>query len=174
MMSKKTRRDDVQLQRLRTEFPDIYRALLAGEIASARKACAAAGIKPERSRLDKLKNSWAKATDAERDAFLSWLAARGARRSSPTLASSPSLAPSPSSPRQAETPIASGRYLLPSTIAEIEVIMAQRRLTPQDVMHEMGFAAEDRALAGALARGASLRLSVIAALEGWLRINAQR
>ncbi|ACP26928.1 hypothetical protein NGR_c31950 [Sinorhizobium fredii NGR234] len=170
-MSKKTRRDDVQLQRLRTEFPEIYRALLAGEIASARKACVAAGIKPERSRLDKLKNSWAKATDAERDAFMGWLAATGARPPATKLTAPPSAY---SAPQPAQTPIASGRYLLPSAIAEIKAIMALRRMTPQDVMDEMGFAAEDRALAGALARGASLRLSVIAALEGWLRINARR
>ncbi|OAP47834.1 hypothetical protein [Sinorhizobium americanum] len=166
-MSKKTRRDDVHLQRLKTEFPDIYRALLAGEIGSARKVFVLAGIEPERTRLDKLKNSWAKATDAERDAFLTWLAAKGAGALAPRL-----TFPAPaSSDLPAQTPIASGRYLLPSTIAEIKAITARRRLTPQDVMQEMGFEAEGRALSGALTRGASLRLSVIAALEAWLRAN---
>ncbi len=169
-MSKKTKRDDVHLQRLKTEFPDIYRAFLAGEIPSARKAFVMAGIKPERTRLEKLKNSWAKAADTEREAFLTWLAATGARPPTAALSSPPS---SSSNPRSAETPIASGRYLLPSTIAEIKAIMARRRLTPEDVMREMGFTAEDRSLAGALARGASLRLTVIAALEGWLGTNAR-
>ncbi|WP_026186732.1 hypothetical protein [Ensifer sp. BR816] len=167
-MSKKTRRDDGHLQRLKTDFPDIYRALLAGEIGSARKASVIAGIEPERTRLDKLKNSWTKATDAERDAFLTWLAANGAGPLAPRLTSP---APTPSDPRRAQTAIASGRYLLAPTIAEIKAIMARRRLTPEDAMREMGFEAEGRALAGALARGASLRLSVIASLEGWLRAN---
>ncbi|OAP39049.1 hypothetical protein AU381_08060 [Sinorhizobium glycinis] len=167
-MSKKTRRDDVHLQRLKTEFPDIHRAFLAGEIASARKALVIAGIEPERTRLEKLKNSWAKATDTERDAFLTWLAATGAMP-----AAAPSSPSPPADSLNSERPIASGRYLLPSTIATIDTIMARRRLKPQDVMREMGFAAEDRSLAGALGRGASLRLTVIAALEGWLRINAQ-
>ncbi|MEY9168125.1 hypothetical protein ABIE78_006244 [Sinorhizobium fredii] len=168
-MSKKTKRDDVHLERLKTEFPDIHRALLAGEIASARKAFVIAGITPERTRLEKLKNSWAKATESERDAFLTWVSATGA---SPATAASFSPPPSSDS-RNAETPIASGRYLLPSTIAEIQAIMVRRRLTPRDVMHEMGFDPDGQSLAGAIARGASLRLSVIAALEGWLRINQQ-
>ncbi|AUX78115.1 MULTISPECIES: hypothetical protein [Sinorhizobium] len=167
-MSKKTRRDDAHLQRLKTDFPDIYRALLAGEIGSARKAFVLAGIEPERTRIEKLKNSWAKATDAERDAFLIWLAAKGARPLAPRLTSP---APTSSDPRPAQTPIASGRYLLASTIAEIKAIMDRRRMTPEDVMQEMGCEAEGRALSGALARGASLRLSVIAALEAWLRAN---
>ncbi|WP_046120685.1 hypothetical protein [Ensifer aridi] len=168
-MAKKTKRDELHLQRLKTDFPDIHAALLTGEIPSLRKALVRAGLKPERTRLDKLKNSWMKASDVERDSFLTWLAAKGAL---PAIATTPPV-PSPAADvRPAGTPIASGRYLLPSTIAEIRTIMARRRLSPNDVMRELGFPPDGRPLARALTRNASLRLSVIAALEVWLKRNA--
>ncbi|MBP2237678.1 hypothetical protein J2Z31_004201 [Sinorhizobium kostiense] len=161
-MTKK--RDDDDLRRLKAEFPDVHDALLSGRIPSLRKALVLAGLKPERSRLDKLKNSWAKATDSERDAFLTWLGglpeSKIARRSRSARA------------RPEEMPIASGRYLLPTAIAEIRATMARRKITPADVMHEIGFASDGRALARALNWNASLRLAVIAALERWLRENA--
>ncbi|MBB4186867.1 hypothetical protein GGE07_003527 [Sinorhizobium terangae] len=168
-MAKKKTDNTHYLQRLTSEFPDVHGAFLSGRIPSLRKALVIAGIKPERTRLDKLKNSWGKATDAERDAFLNWLAAKGALS---TTAAAHSPAPSPSA-AAVEAPIASGRYLLPSAITEIKAIMAQRRLKPGDVMQEIGFAPDDRSLAHALARGASMRLAVIAALEAWLRTNAR-
>lgn len=166
-MSKTTKRDDLQLRRLKAEFPDVHDALLAGSIPSLREALVIAGLKPKRSRLEKLKNSWTKATDSERDAFLLWLAAAGALPASPTAPGSRSQGARPGG-----MPIASGRYLLPSAIAQIKAIMARRRLTPEDVMDEMGFAGDGRALAHALGRNASLRLAVIAALERWLREDA--
>jgi len=164
-MTKK--RDDDDLRRLKAEFPDVHDALLAGKIPSLRKALVLAGLKPERSRLDKLKNSWTKATDAEHDAFLAWLAATGALPESKIARGSRSERARPE-----ETPIASGRYLLPTAIAEIRATMARRKITPEDVMHEIGFASDGRALARALNWNASLRLAVIAALERWLRENA--
>ncbi|THK38905.1 hypothetical protein EHS39_07735 [Ensifer sp. MPMI2T] len=167
-MAKKKLDNTHDLQRLRSEFPDVHGAFLAGKIPSLRKALVIAGIKPERTRLDKLKNSWTKATDSERDIFLNWLMARGAL--STTAAHPPTASPSA---RAVEAPIASGRYLLPSAIAEIKAIMAQRQLKPGDVMQEIGFPPDDHSLAHALARGASLRLAVIAALETWLRTNAK-
>ncbi|RVG05471.1 hypothetical protein CN234_24975, partial [Sinorhizobium meliloti] len=81
-------------------------------------------------------------------------------------------APPDAGPQPAETPIANGRYLLPSAIAEIRTIMARRGLKPDDVMAELGFPPDGRPLARALTRNASLRLSVIAGLEAWLRRNA--
>jgi hypothetical protein len=161
-MSKTTKRDDVHLRRLKAEFPDVHDALLAGSIPSLRQALVIAGLKPKRTRLEKLKNSWTKATESERDAFLAWLAATNAL---------PAITTVPHS-RSEETPIASGRYLLPSAIAEIKAITARRQLTPEDVMREMGFTSDGRPLARALSRNASLRLAVIAALERWLRDNA--
>jgi hypothetical protein len=73
-MAKKTKGDDApDLHRLKAEFPEIHAALAAGKIPSLRQALVLAGLKPERSRLEKLKNSWAKASDAERESFLAWL-----------------------------------------------------------------------------------------------------
>jgi hypothetical protein len=163
-MAKKTKGDDApDLHRLKAEFPEIHAALAAGKIPSLRQALVLAGLKPERSRLEKLKNSWAKASDAERESFLAWLKSKG------TL---PATAPPDAAPQPAETPIASGRYLLPSAIAEIRTIMARRGLKPDDVMAELDFPPDGRPLARALTRNASLRLSVIAGLEAWLRRNA--
>lgn len=167
-MAKKKPDNAHDLQRLRSEFPDVHGAFLAGKIPSLRNALVAVGIMPERTRLDKLKNSWTKATDSERDAFLSWLTASGAL----STTAARSFVPWPSA-SAVEAPIASGRYLMPSAVAEIKAIMTKRRLKPGDVMQEIGFPPDDHSLAHALARGASLRLAVIAALETWLRRNAQ-
>ncbi|MCA1493015.1 hypothetical protein I6F11_19000 [Ensifer sp. NBAIM29] len=164
-MAKK--RDDDDLRRLKAEFPDVHDALLAGRLPSLRKALVLAGLKPERSRLDKLKKSWTKATDGERDAFLAWLGATGALPESTAAAGSRS-----EGARADHAPIASGRYLLPAAIREIRAIMARRKITPEDVMNEIGFASDGRALARALNWNASLRLAVIAGLERWLRENA--
>ncbi len=165
-MAKKTKGDDAPyLHRLKAEFPEIHAALAAGKIPSLRQALVLAGLKPERSRLEKLKNSWCKASDAERESFIAWLASKG------TLPAPPAAQPD-AGPQPAKTPIASGRYLLPSTIAEIRTIMARRRLKPDDVMAELGFPPDGRPLARALSSNASLRLSVIAGLEVWLRTNS--
>ena len=164
-MAKKTKGDDApNLHRLKAEFPEIHAALATGKIPSLRRALVLAGLKPERSRLEKLKNSWTKASDAEHASFLAWLVSKDAL---PAAAAPPEAGPQP-----AGTPIASGRYLLPSTIAGIRTIMTRRGLKPADVMAEMGFPPDGRPLARALTRNASLRLSVIAGLEAWLSRNA--
>ncbi|MGN7801782.1 hypothetical protein ACTJKE_03515 [Ensifer sp. 22521] len=167
-MSKKIKRDEtVDVQRLKLDFPDIHADLLAGRIPSLRKALVAAGLKDERTRLDKLKNSWTKASPAERETFLKWLSSNGAVE----MASAQAENDPPLVAHQAAA-IASGRYLLPETIAEIRTIMNRRRMRANDIMAEMGFAGDDMSLTRALSKGASLRLSVIAALETWLRNNA--
>ncbi|MGE6786508.1 hypothetical protein ACQKGL_28715 [Ensifer adhaerens] len=165
-MSKKTKRDETaDLQRLKLDFPDIHADLMAGRIPSLRKALVAAGLMDERTRLDKLKNSWTKASPAERETFLKWLSSSGAvEGAAPQTQTDPPLA--------VPQAIASGRYLLPETIAEIRAIMNRRRMRANDIMAEMGFAGDDLSLTRALSKGASLRLSVIAALETWLRNNA--
>ena len=165
-MAKKTKRDEAYLQRLKAEFPDLHAAFAAGRLPSLRQALVLAGLKPERTRLEKLKNSWLKASHAERDGFLAWLAATGVL---PPADAAPSTVP-PADLLPA--PIASGRYLLPATVAAIRSIMARRRLKPDEVMAELGFPPDGRPLARALTGNASLRLSVIAALEPWLQRNA--
>ncbi|MGT2444760.1 hypothetical protein ACU4I5_20235 [Ensifer adhaerens] len=77
-MSKKTKSDETaDVQRLKLDFPDIHADLIAGRIPSLRKALIAAGLKDERTRLDKLKNSWTKASPTERETFLKWLSSNG-------------------------------------------------------------------------------------------------
>ena len=158
-MSKKTKSDETaDVQRLKLDFPDIHADLIAGRIPSLRKALIAAGLKDERTRLDKLKNSWTKASPTERETFLKWLSSNGGPDGpAPHAHIDPPLA--------APLAIASGRYLLPETIAEIRTIMNRRRMRANDIMAEMGFAGYDLSLTRALSKGASLRLSVIAALE---------
>ena len=165
-MSKKTKSDETaDVQRLKLDFPEIHADLIAGRIPSLRKALIAAGLKDERTRLDKLKNSWTKASPTERETFLKWLSSNGGPDGlAPHAHIDPPLAAPPA--------IASGRYLLPETIAEIRTIMNRRRMRANDIMAEMGFAGDDLALTRALSKGASLLLSVIAALETWLRNNA--
>lgn len=116
--------------------------------------------KQKRTRLEKLQNSWTKATAEERVGFLAWLQQANG------------LVGDPRYPLLGTPPIASGRYLLPSAIARIRAIMAKRSLSPADVMVEIGFEAADPSLARALAGNASLRLSVVAALEIWLVAHA--
>ncbi|MEI2299191.1 hypothetical protein [Ensifer sp. MJa1] len=169
-MSKKPKRDDADdLQRLKLDFPEIHADLLAGRIPSLRKALVAAGLKDERTRLDKLKNSWNKASSGERQAFLAWLGTNGVDQVTDKDTGSETQ---PS--RRTQPGIASGRYLLPETVTEIRAIMNRRRMRPNAIMAEMGFPADDMSLTRALAKGASLRLSVIAALEVWLRNNSDQ
>jgi hypothetical protein len=168
-MSKKPKRDNAHYeQRLKAEFPDIYGDVLAGRISSLRKALVIAGLKPQRTRLEKLKNSWGKATPGEREGFLTWLTISGVL---PTASQTPAADTAVLPPFPAGVPIASGRYLLPSTITRIKAIMAKRRLKPDDVKGEMGFLSDGTSLARALAKNASLRLAVIAGLETWLRTH---
>ena len=114
--------------------------------------------KPKRTRLEKLQNSWTKATVEERFEFLAWLRQPDGSGDAPGLT-------------LGTPPIASGRYLLPSAITRIRAIMAERSLAPADVMREIGFEPDDPSLARALDGKASLRLAVVAALETWLVAN---
>jgi len=129
--------------------------------------------KPKRNHLKKLIKAWAQATSEDREAFLDFVAAEtranGFRH--PLVLTEDAV---PVTTRALPEPlIANGRYLLPATIERIESVMRARRLTPRAVMAEIGFPADDYALAKALAMKASLRLSVIAALRLWLDSNRE-
>lgn len=115
--------------------------------------------KPKRTRLEKLQNSWTKASVEERVRFLVWLRQQDGQTdgAGAGLSDLPGFAP-----------IASGRYLLPSAIGRIRTRMAERGLSAADLMAEIGFERDDPSLARALEGNASLRLSVVAALESWL------
>jgi hypothetical protein len=109
------------------------------------------------ARLAKLRKAWAKASEAERAAFLEDLQCD--RR----------LSPDPEGP----VLIANGRYLLPRTVTLIERHMAARGILPEQVASELGFPDEGTALTRALAKGASLRLSIVSALTSWLAEQEQ-
>lgn len=112
------------------------------------------GSRPRRSRLEKLRKAWGKATSEERAAFLEHISAIGDVR-----------------PPEEMPLIANGRYLLPSTIARIETLMVRRGIRPAEVMAEMGFADGGPVLLRALAKRTSLRLAIIAALQKWLELQ---
>lgn len=115
--------------------------------------------KPKRTRLEKLQNSWTKATVEERVRFLVWLRQQN---------DEPGEGHGDLSSLAGFAPITSGRYLLPSAISRIRMRMAERGLSAADLMAELGFERDDPSLARALEGNASLRLAVVAALEGWL------
>lgn len=160
-MSKKEKQmKTADAERLRLRCPGVYNDFAAGRIASLRAALEIAGLRPQRTRLQKLQNSWKKAAPKERQDFLGWLAAEGAL-----------VLPSPPSSGAASTQIANGRYLLPKTILRLEAIMTAQGKTPADVMQDMGFGANDRSLLRAMARKTCLRLKVIEALKVWLKAH---
>jgi hypothetical protein len=119
--------------------------------------------KEKPSPLKKLLKAWTSAGPEERQAFLDLVQAEArARGAEPVSDGEESV------PDDAAALIANGRYLLPSTIERIESVMRARKLSPSGVMAELGFSSRDASLTRALAMKAALRLSVIAALAGWL------
>ena len=147
------------LERLRVRCPGVYSDFIAGRIGSLRAALKLVELRPERTRVQKLKNSWKKASPKERQEFATWL----------TLAGDIALPTQGSHSAFSNAPIANGRYLLPQTISRMEAIMTAQGMTPADVMQDMGFGANDRTLLRAMARKTCLRLKVIEALARWLR-----
>lgn len=157
-MSKPRKSQSMAGQRLRRDFPDIHAELVAGRIPSLKKALLKAGLATKPTPIEKLVKAWGKANSQERDQFLTQI---GANHVTPTM---------PATATEKEHGlIANGRYLLPQTVQRIEAIMKARNLSPSLVMKEAGFPTEGRALTMALARNASLRLAVIAALGRWLK-----
>ncbi|MEH6692960.1 MAG: hypothetical protein V7774_17370 [Pseudorhizobium pelagicum] len=115
----------------------------------------------ELSRLAKLEKAWVKASDEERLLFLKRVATQDVDLWSAIDPDRQQL-------------IADGRYLLPSTVTRIERIMAKRSIRPDEVTAEMGFPGEGKTLVRALAKGASLRLAMVKALDAWLKRQALR
>ncbi|MDO1584771.1 hypothetical protein [Rhizobium oryzicola] len=107
-------------------------------------------------RLAELLKHWNRATPEEKAIFLVRIAA------------DPSDADDLDSPPRANPFSENGRYLSAQTKSRIEAVMRRRSITPSGVMQEMGFSPQDISLTLALARGSSLRLKVMQALEFWL------
>lgn len=119
--------------------------------------------KEKPSPLKKLLKAWTSAGPEERQAFLDLVQAEARARGTDTSCQGQDPVPD-----DAAALIANGRYLLPSTIERVEMVMRARKLSPSAVMAELGYSSRDASLTRALAMKASLRLSVIAALAEWL------
>lgn len=119
--------------------------------------------KEKPSPLKKLLKAWTSAGPEERKAFLDLVQAEARARGTDNSCQGQDPVPD-----DAAALIANGRYLLPSTIERVEMVMRARKLSPSAVMAELGYSSRDASLTRALAMKASLRLSVIAALAEWL------
>lgn len=106
--------------------------------------------KPQRTRLEKLQNSWAKASAQEREAFLAYI---GKPQATGDL-------PRPS--------ITTGRYLTAEAAATILARLRARCMSLDNLKERLGLEPDDGSLARALALKSSLRLAVVAGLEAWL------
>lgn len=120
--------------------------------------------KIKRSPLEKLLKHWERASAEDRRQFLTRALEEGTTQSAAKEVA-------PVDAQDLPALIANGRYLLPDTVARIERIMIARRITPETIAQEIGFAGEGHALTRALVRQASLRLAIIAALRAWILVN---
>ncbi len=162
MAKKQLRNSAYYEERLKREHPLVYADLKTGKYQTVTEAAIAAGLKTPRTRLQELKNAWSKASATEQDDFVQWLAGLGATMSSAPAAPTTGVGTLTTSDQKLSAP-ASKR---------INDIMLKRRLTPGDIMAEMGFSKLDASVGMALARGTRLRPDVITALESWLAANA--
>lgn len=119
--------------------------------------------KPQRTRLEKLQNSWEKANIEERQAFLHWIGQSG--QSAPTSQEAGLARPSPIS-------ITTGRYLTTEAIHMIAARLHASGMRISDLKEQLGLEPDDNCLARALGGRASLRLSVVVRLEKWLSEQA--
>lgn len=115
--------------------------------------------KPRRTRLEKLPNSWSKASLAERQAFLDWVGHSTHPVSVPQQADIN---------RASAISITTGRYLTTDAVQMIAARLRASGMKVSDLKEQLGLEPEDKSLARALGGRASLRLSVVARLEKWL------
>ncbi|WP_210321153.1 hypothetical protein [Aquibium microcysteis] len=147
------------MKRLQREHPVIFADLKAGNYRSDREALIAAGLRKASSRLQDMKNAWAKATDKERMDFINWIKRSG-------RVSVASSAPATS------TPIVDADHRLsPASSARITNIIKKRGITPGDMMREMGLPSLDQSVARALRNGYKLRADVVNELTKWIQAN---
>lgn len=139
-------------ERLRREFPAIYKDLISGKIASVRQAAIRAGLIRSPTRSDALKREWKRASSAERKVFLDWL-----KRSLPKRGTA---LPPPS-------PVDGAGRLRKPVIDFIEGWRRTRKASPGQIMKEIGFSNYDFRLAQAL-KGGPLAHEVVDRLAKWL------
>lgn len=139
-------------ERLRREFPAIYKDLISGRIASVRQGAIKAGLIRPPSRLDALKREWKSANLAERKAFLEW-----ARKTLLRGGSAPVVS------------IDDGAGRLRTPVVDfMQAWLRVRKKRAGHIMGLMGFRNFDYRLAQAL-KGKPLPREVLDPLAKWLR-----
>jgi hypothetical protein len=138
--------------RLRRDFPSIYVDLRSGKIKSVRQAAAKAGLIHLPDRLAAMKRDWKRSSPHERSEFLKWIRSSG-------------VGLKPGATRSIAD--AKGR-LTPQAIAFLSDWKRKKRVTPGQVMKQMGFKNHDYRLAQSLNGKVGLPPDVLAALRQWL------
>ncbi len=138
--------------RLRREFPAIYSDLRSGKIKSVRQAAAAAGLIRLPGRVAAMKREWKRASPLERKEFLEWVRATGTGLK-------------PSTPRSIAD--SSGR-LKPQVVSSLKDWTKRNRVTPGNIMKQIGFSNFDYRLAQALNGTGRLPSDVLARLAQWM------
>jgi hypothetical protein len=174
--SRQKRDNRYYLERLRDEFPAIYADYQAGKFKNAAAAFVGAGLRKTKSDLDDLRSAWKKASPSDRSTFKVEIGCFGSvsTASGPVVKNRSTARPSASIGSAAATnPIHADGYLSKNTIAQIEAVLARRRIKVGEMMAEMGFKKLNPAVGLALNRGAQIRdPAVLAALENWLSKNS--
>jgi hypothetical protein len=168
-MAKKMKRDNkYYLERLKVEHPAIYADLSAGKYPSTRQAFIDAGYRKDPALLTKLKGMWKRADAAEQREFLRWLGLGGSTSvGAPSASSRHAPRPTATSSGTSSAP----RTLTRAEIAQIDAIMASRKLTTGAVMTELGFDPLDGSLGMAMRTYEPRRIknaALLSALEKWL------
>ena len=138
--------------RLKREHPAIYADLRGGKIKSVRQAAAKAGLIHLPDRLATLKRDWKLSSPHQRSEFLRWVKSSGIGLK-----------------KQSATPIAdaSGRLTAP-VISFINDWLKKNRVSPGQIMKQMGYKNYDYRLAQSLKGKAGLPSDVLAMLQPWL------
>jgi hypothetical protein len=174
--SRQKRDNHYYLERLRDECPAIYADYQAGKFKNAAAAFVAAGLRKTKSDLDDLRSAWKKASQSDRSTFKVEIGCIGSvsATSGPVVKNSSGARASASIGLAAATnPVHTHGYLAKDTVAQIEAVIARRRIKVSEMMAEMGFKKLNPALGLALNRGSQIRdPAVLAALENWLTRNS--
>lgn len=173
-----TKRDKSYYQaRLKAEHPVLFTEVLNGS-KTLWDAIYQAGLKPRPTSIGALKQHWKKATGAEREDFLRWLASEYAITcvASSAVSGAPPAASSPATKIGAGATASSGssivdrsQRLLPDVKAAIENTLATRKIKPGVMMEEIGESPLNPSVGLARAQDHALRDDdLIRKLEQWL------
>lgn len=165
-------------RRLEAEHPALARDVAAGKL-TLWEAAHQTGLKPRPKAINGLKQHWKKATAAERDEFLKWLASEYSVTcvaSTTAPGSSPALVPARPSTVTTASKGATGSIvhpdgrLLADVKTAIETVLASRKIKAGVMMKEMGFSPYDQSIAYAIYRDTAIRNDdLIRELEEWLK-----